>query len=311
MALTLRSAKGTLLTHEEMDDNFAHLLTNLSGSEININGGLIVSSGSFVHYGLAEINNLMGNLNGTSSHALQAQTSVNAQTAQTASYALFATTALYVERVPNADHAYTASYTYTSSYVEPLNQTLQINGDIVVTGSATFTDDITIDGFTIGKGKGGHASNLAFGFNALVNTEGTYNLAIGYEALGKNIDGYNNVAVGPNALELNIGGSHNTVLGFNVGTAITSGHYNTIIGNTPGFNVNNNVILSDGQGNIKYRWDGNTNNIYGSLTLQNSTAILSHVSSSCDFANDEEAANGGVPLGGLYHTSGVIKIRLV
>ena len=301
MALTLRSTKGTLLTHEEMDTNFQHLLTNLSGSEINIKGNVIISSGSLYHYGPAEISNLKGTLQGTSSYAIQAYSSVDSINAQLANHSLTATSASYVARVADADYATNASYAITSSY---------LNGDAIVTGIAKFTNDILIDGFTIGKGKGGHASNLAFGFNALVNTEGTYNLAIGYEALGQNIDGYNNVAVGPNALELNIGGSHNTVLGFNVGTEITSGHYNTIIGNTPGFNVNNNVILSDGQGNIKYRWDGNTNNIYGSLTLQNSTAILSHVSSSYDFANDEEAANGGVSLGGLYHTSGVIKIRL-
>jgi len=302
MALTLRSTKGTLLTHEEMDTNFQHLLTNLSGSEINIKGNVIISSGSLYHYGPAEINNLKGTLQGTSSYAIQAQSSVDSINAQLADHASTATSASYVARVADADYATNASYAITSSY---------LNGDAIVTGVAKFTNDILIDGFTIGKGKGGHASNLAFGFNALSNTEGTYNLAIGYEALGQNVDGYNNVAIGPNALELNIEGSHNTVLGFNVGTAITSGHYNTIIGNTPGFNVNNNVILSDGQGNIKYRWDGNTNNIYGSLTLQNSTAILSHVSSSCDFANDEEAANGGISLGGLYHTSGVIKIRLV
>lgn len=302
MALTLRLTKGTILTHEEMDNNFQHLLTNLSGSRINILGDLIISSGSLLHYGPAKIDNLTGNLNGTSSYAVYAQSSTNSDNAQLANYALTATTASYVARVDNADYAISASYATTSSH---------LNGDAVVTGTAKFSNDILIDGFTIGKGKGGHASNLAFGFNALANTEGTYNLAIGYEALGQNVDGYNNVAIGPNALELNIEGSHNTVLGFNVGTEITSGHYNTIIGNTPGFNVNNNIILSDGQGNIKYRWDGNTNNIYGSLTLQNSTAILSHVSSSCNFANDEEAANGGVPLGGLYHTSGVIKIRLV
>lgn len=30
-----------------------------------------------------------------------------------------------------------------------------------------------------------------------------------------------------------------------------------------------------------------------------------------DFANDGAAASGGVPVGGLYHTSGTIKIRLI
>jgi hypothetical protein len=40
------------------------------------------------------------------------------------------------------------------------------------------------------------------------------------------------------------------------------------------------------------------------------TAILSQVSESCNFANDAAAATGGIPLGGLYHTAGTIKIRL-
>jgi hypothetical protein len=39
--------------------------------------------------------------------------------------------------------------------------------------------------------------------------------------------------------------------------------------------------------------------------------VLTQVSESLDFANDTAAAAAGVPLGGLYHSSGTIKIRLV
>lgn len=45
--------------------------------------------------------------------------------------------------------------------------------------------------------------------------------------------------------------------------------------------------------------------------IQNGYVILSQVSASLNFANDTTAAAAGVPLGGLYHTSGSIKIRLV
>jgi hypothetical protein len=48
-----------------------------------------------------------------------------------------------------------------------------------------------------------------------------------------------------------------------------------------------------------------------SVRLTESTMILASVSSSFNFADDTTAAAGGVPLGGLYHTSGTIKIRLV
>jgi hypothetical protein len=49
--------------------------------------------------------------------------------------------------------------------------------------------------------------------------------------------------------------------------------------------------------------------ITGSLTVTTITTFPL-VSSSYEFANDYSASLGGIPLGGLYHTSGVIKIRL-
>jgi hypothetical protein len=53
-------------------------------------------------------------------------------------------------------------------------------------------------------------------------------------------------------------------------------------------------------------WTNNNN-----IRLAESTMILASVSSSYNFANDTAAEAGGIPLGGLYHTSGTIKIRLV
>jgi len=50
--------------------------------------------------------------------------------------------------------------------------------------------------------------------------------------------------------------------------------------------------------------------ITGSLTVTTITTFPL-VSSSYEFANDYSASLGGIPLGGLYHTSGTIKIRLV
>lgn len=53
-------------------------------------------------------------------------------------------------------------------------------------------------------------------------------------------------------------------------------------------------------------WMNNDN-----VRLAQSTMILASVSSSYNFADDTAAAGGGIPLGGLYHTSGSVKIRLV
>lgn len=47
-----------------------------------------------------------------------------------------------------------------------------------------------------------------------------------------------------------------------------------------------------------------------SYSAENGFLVLSQVSQSLDFADDSAAETGGVPLGGLYHSSGTIKIRL-
>lgn len=52
-------------------------------------------------------------------------------------------------------------------------------------------------------------------------------------------------------------------------------------------------------------WANNDN-----VRLAQSTMILASVSSSYNFADDTAAQAGGIPLGGLYHTSGSVKIRL-
>ncbi len=53
------------------------------------------------------------------------------------------------------------------------------------------------------------------------------------------------------------------------------------------------------------------NTFYGSQTIAGTTGtlVLSNYSA-YNFANDAYAATAGIPLGGLYHTSGAVKIRL-
>lgn len=46
------------------------------------------------------------------------------------------------------------------------------------------------------------------------------------------------------------------------------------------------------------------------LYISSSTPVFAVVSSSYNYADDTTAATGGIPLGGLYHTSGTLKIRL-
>lgn len=96
--LTLRSVKGSALTHTELDNNFGYF----TGSHA-ITGSLTASDG------------FVGNVVGTASYATLAVTAsyaISASYATTSSYVKNAQTASYVA------NAVSASYSTTSSYVE-------------------------------------------------------------------------------------------------------------------------------------------------------------------------------------------------
>ena len=175
-----------------------------------------------------------------------------------------------------------------------------------ITGQKTFSLDILVNNLTIGKGSGtgtlntaigqyalfvnttgygntsvGHNAlgynttgffNAAIGANALLsNTIGTYNNALGTASLYNNTTGSNNTAVGQQAGTNNTTGSNNTYIGSASGSSITTGSNNTIIGAYAGtFTMANNIVLADGAGNVRYRFDG-TNNIFANNVNFSST----------------------------------------
>jgi hypothetical protein len=129
--------------------------------------------------------------------------------------------------------------------------------------------------------------NIALGQEALAGvTSGSYNIAIGYQALDANTTASSNVAIGTSTLGLattatqNVAvgsaalaattGSQNTAIGESAGTSITTGSKNTIIGrytgNQGGLNIatlSNYIVLSDGDGNPRGYFDNNGNYIVG------------------------------------------------
>lgn len=208
------------------------------------------------------------------------------------------------------------------------------------------------NGLTLGKGKNsangstalgrtalynnasGGTYNTAVGDNAMyTNTTGNYNTAVGYQALYSNTTGYNNTGVGwaslnvnadgvanaafgLNALSSNTSGSFNTGLGqsalannttgiqntgigTNAGSYITTGNYNTIIGNYVGSTtLTSNVILADGQGNVRFQYNG-TNTVIGqsgnvgigsnTISAPAITGVFLHIS--------DASSNGSIRLG--------------
>jgi len=118
--------------------------------------------------------------------------------------------------------------------------------------------------------------NVAIGQQTLlVNTTGQTNTGVGNSVLSANISGQANTAIGAGALQSNtsansntaIGvsalgssttGTLNTAIGYTAGGSITTGSNNTIIGNYGGTTtLANNIVLSDGAGNVRLFSDPN------------------------------------------------------
>jgi hypothetical protein len=130
----------------------------------------------------------------------------------------------------------------------------------------------------------GAGNNVAVGADAgLSMTTGIFNTFVGTFAGDAHTEGYNNVAIGTNALGADVSSrgttaigtsalssqnntntnAFNTAVGFGAGSEITTGTKNTIIGrysgNQGGLDIrtsSNNIVLSDGDGNVRQHTDG-------------------------------------------------------
>ena len=119
-------------------------------------------------------------------------------------------------------------------------------------------------------------SNTALGTESMrAATSSTANVSIGYKAGLDLTTGSRNVLVGQvsgSSLTGNVASTQandNTFLGFSSGSAMTTGSYNVIIGGftgttgevpTPVYDIrtsSNNIVLSDGDGNVRQSFDSN------------------------------------------------------
>jgi hypothetical protein len=158
----------------------------------------------------------------------------------------------------------------------------------------------------------GSNQNVAIGNNALLNTSGSKNFAMGSEALSGNTTGASNIAIGTSALQNNktgdsstaIGdsaaqfasGSQNTFIGFSSGYNVT-GSNNVIIGSYQGVagqKIDNNIILSDGQQNVKAQYSGSAWAFQDGIKLNtgtNKTTDIVSVNSTLTVSNSLVTAN--------------------
>jgi len=117
----------------------------------------------------------------------------------------------------------------------------------------------TVVGNSAGYTLTGGSANTIFGQNAgYYIAAGTNNTIVGSGAgNGNNSTLSAGVSIGYQALQVATG-NQNVGLGYQAGKAITSGAYNVVIGGIDGSTIaasSNNILLADGQGNLRASWD--------------------------------------------------------
>jgi hypothetical protein len=145
-------------------------------------------------------------------------------------------------------------------------------GDNTLRSNTTASNNTAV-GYQSGYATTTGANNLFLGYQAgYATTTGYQCTALGANSLKANVTNLNCVAVGYEALLASTGNS-NTALGKGAGSAITTGYGHTIIGaysgNQGGLDIrtaNNNIVLSDGDGNPRGIFDGSGNFLVGATS---------------------------------------------
>jgi hypothetical protein len=179
--------------------------------------------------------------------------------------------------------------------------------------NVTGTRNIAI-GFKTIAGSVSASDNVAVGFNAMANkTSGNFNVAVGTEALMEGTGG-SNTAVGAGALAFATGdtntavghdalhdaqGTGNIGIGFIAGRNLETGNYNVILGNNDGLSIdgtNNNILICDGQGNIRI-----SVNSSGIVTVPGNTVSSSTTTGAL-------VISGGVGIAGALNIGGAVSV---
>ena len=152
------------------------------------------------------------------------------------------------------------------------NPGLISTGAQTIAGAKTFSNDVTVNGLTIGRGAGGLLANSAVGVGTLgANTTGNSNTAAGYGSLNLNQGGSDNTAFGSRTLLNNLSGNYNTGVGSyslwtNTGSGNTAVGYGSLVYNQNG---TNNVAL--GNTALQSNTSGSDNTAAGKYALLSNT----------------------------------------
>lgn len=227
MSLTFRGIKGSALTIEELDSNFAYF----TGSYTN-SGSISAVSFSGSLYGTASaassVTQLIQDVVITGSIYISGSLIPNINnTSVTSSFSLGSPTAAWKDiYVSNGTIYFTNGAGTTQGTLSATSNGLKLDGDMQVADKYGL-----IPGYSITVGRGaGNIYSTAVGTDALKASTGNYNTAVGYRALSGSGNGIQNTAVGASALTKNSTGQGNVAVGSNALANNTTGYNNAGIG---------------------------------------------------------------------------------
>lgn len=143
-----------------------------------------------------------------------------------------------------------------------------------VTGTGRFTNDVLVNGITLGLGAGSGSNNTIFGSGSgAINTTGAWNSFLGAQSGNLNTTGYANSFFGGRSGYSNSSGFENSFLGYQSGYSNTTGYQNVFVGSAAGYlNTTGNANIFVGP-NVGYSNTTGTQNIFVGLSAgnQNST----------------------------------------
>lgn len=156
--------------------------------------------------------------------------------------------------------------------------------------------------------------NTHVGLQGPINsTSGDYNASLGYACFYDMTTGAGNIGIGYGPLPNVTTGSYNIGIGRLAGREVVLGDENTYIGYMSGTGMGDTTgVLFVGAGSRRDIYADDNGIVLGDGNT--STEVLRLIVSdgaNLDFPDDATAASAGVPINGLYHTSGTVKIRLV
>jgi hypothetical protein len=178
---------------------------------------------------------------------------------------------------------------------------LTVIGESSFDGAVGFTSDITLSS---GRIEVPASSNIKIGAD-YIGSGGSRNIGLGDRALSSlSSGGGHNIAIGDLSGQSVSSGQYNITIGDRCGREMMTGDYNVILGGFDGQNSDldirtsdNNIVLSDGEGNVRYFVDSNGKTGINTTIARTELSVLGVVSATSFYGQlNAEQLTGILPI---------------